>query len=55
MIFEYYVLNYDIKHNKVIMFNIFNNIRLNEATYECVERYVNQNEEYTYKIYRGGA
>lgn len=51
MIFEYYVLNYDINRNKVIMFNVFNNIRLNEATYECVERYVNQNEEYTYKIY----
>lgn len=51
MKFEYYVLNYDINRNKVIMFNIFNNIKLNEETYKCVERYVEQGEEYTYKVY----
>ena len=51
MKFEYYVLNYDINRNKVIMFNIFNNIKLNEETYKCVERYVEQDEEYTYKVY----
>ena len=51
MKFEYYVLNYDINRNKVIMFNIFNNIKLNEETYKCVERYVEQDEKYTYKVY----
>ena len=51
MIFEYYVLNYEINRDKVIMFNIFNNIRLNEETYKCVKRYVKQNDEYTYKVY----
>lgn len=51
MQFEYYVLNYDINRKKVIMFNIFNNIKLNEETYKCVERYVKQSDKYTYKLY----
>ena len=40
MQFEYYVLNYDTNKNKVINYNIFNNINVQEWTEKAVRKYL---------------
>lgn len=37
--FEWYVLNEDMNHRKIVMFNIFNNISLYEETVKLCEEY----------------
>ena len=59
MQFEFYVLNYNTNGNKVEMFNVFNNIRVQEWTEKAVRKYLrtpkrfmsepyNKNEEILY-------
>ena len=40
MQFEFYVLNYDFNKKKVINYNIFNNIRVQEWTEKAVRKYL---------------
>ena len=40
MQFEFYVLNYDFNKRKVINYNIFNNIRVQEWTEKAVRKYL---------------
>ena len=40
MQFEFYVLNYDINKKKVINYNIFNNINVQEWTEKAVRKYL---------------
>lgn len=38
----FYVLNYDINNKKVVMYNIFNNIKVKEATLELLDKYYDE-------------
>ena len=40
MKFEFYVLNYDTNKGKVVNFNIFRNIRVQESTEKAVKKYL---------------
>lgn len=53
MQFEYYVLNYDINKNKVIPYNIFRNINVQECTEREVKKYIRSPKNYTYKSFDG--
>ena len=53
MQFEYYVLNYDINKNKVIPYNIFRNINVQECTEREVRKYIRSPKNYTYKSFDG--
>ena len=53
MRFEYYVLNYDINKNKVIPYNIFRNINVQECTEREVKKYLRSPKNYTYKSFDG--
>ena len=52
MQFEFYVLNYDFNSHKVKMFNIFNNIHVQERTEKEVRKYLRSSSKYTYTNYR---
>jgi hypothetical protein len=52
MKFEFYVLNYDFNSHKVKMFNIFNNIHVQERTEKEVRKYLRSSSKYTYTDYR---
>lgn len=49
MRFEFYVLNYDFNKKKVINYNIFNNIRVQEWTEKAVRKYLRSPKKFTYK------
>lgn len=51
MKFEYYVLNYDFNKKKVFMFNIFNNIRVQENTEKVIKKYLRSPKKFTYIPY----
>lgn len=51
--FEYYVLNYDFNRRKVILYNIFNNIRVQEWTEKAVKKYLRNPKKFTYKSFDG--
>lgn len=53
MQFEYYVLNYDINKNKVIPYNIFRNINVQEYTEREVRKYLRCPKNYVYKPFNG--
>ena len=53
MQFEYYVLNYDTNKNKVIPFNIFRNIHVQECTEREVKKYLRSPKNYIYKSFDG--
>ena len=53
MQFEYYVLNYDINKNKVIPYNIFRNINVQECTEREIRKYLRSPKNYTYKSFDG--
>ena len=53
MQFEYYVLNYDINKNKVIPYNIFRNINVQECTEKEIKKYLRNPKNYTYKSFDG--
>ena len=49
MQFEFYVLNYDFNRKKVEMFNIFNNILVQEWTEKEVRKYLRSPKKFVYK------
>lgn len=49
MKFKYYVLNYDANARKVINFNIFDNILVQEHTEKAVKKYLNNPKKYKYE------
>ena len=53
MQFEYYVLNYDCNKKKVIPYNIFRNINVQECTEREIRKYLRSPKNYTYKSFDG--
>ena len=53
MQFEYYVLNYDTNKKKVIPYNIFRNINVQECTEREIKKYLRSPKNYTYKSFDG--
>ena len=51
--FEYYVLNYDTNKKKVIPYNIFRNINVQECTEKAVRKYLRSPKNYTYQSFDG--
>lgn len=47
--FEFYVLNYNHNKQKVEMFNIFQNIRVQESTEKAVKKYLRNPKNFSYK------
>ena len=50
MQFEFYVLNYDFNKKKVINYNIFNNIRVQEWTEKEVRKYLRAPKKYKHIV-----
>lgn len=48
MQFEFYVLNYNHNKQNVEMYNIFNNIHVQEATEKAVKRYLRSPKKFSY-------
>ena len=53
MQFEYYVLNYDCNKQRVIPFNIFRNIHVQECTEREIRKYLRSPKNYAYKSFDG--
>ena len=53
MQFEYYVLNYDCNAKKIVPFNIFRNIHVQEWTEQAVRKYLRSPKNFTYKSFDG--
>lgn len=53
MQFEYYVLNYDFNKKKVVNYNIFNNIRVQEWTEKEVRKYLRAPKKYKHIVQYG--
>ena len=53
MKFEYYVLNYDFNKKKVVNYNIFNNIRVQEWTEKEVRKYLRAPKKYKHIVQYG--
>ena len=51
MQFEFYVLNYNFNRRKVEMFNIFNNILVQERTEKAVRKYLRSPKNFVYKSF----
>lgn len=49
MQFEFYVLNYDTNRKKVINYNIFNNILVQEWTEKAVKKYLRSPKNFKYE------
>lgn len=49
MQFEFYVLNYDFNKKKVVNYNIFNNIRVQEWTEKAVRKYLRAPKKFVYE------
>lgn len=47
--FEFYVLNHDFNGDKVYMYNIFNNCRVNERTNKLVRKYLKSPSKFCYE------
>ena len=50
MQFEFYVLNYDFNKKKVVNYNIFNNIRVQEWTEKAVKKYLRAPKKYKHIV-----
>ena len=50
MQFEFYVLNYDFNKRKVVNYNIFNNIRVQEWTEKAVRKYLRAPKKYKHIV-----
>ena len=50
MQFEFYVLNYDFNKRKVVNYNIFNNIRVQEWTEKEVRKYMRAPKKYKHIV-----
>ena len=53
MQFEYFVLNYDCNAKKIVPFNIFRNIHVQEWTEKAVRKYLRSSKNFTYKSFDG--
>ena len=53
MQFEYYVLNYDCNAKKIVPFNIFRNIHVQEWTEKAVRKYLHSPKNFIYKSFDG--
>ena len=53
MQFEYYVLNYDCNAKKIVPFNIFRNILVQEWTEKAVKKFIRSPKNYVYKSFDG--
>ena len=53
MQFEYYVLNYDCNAKKIVPFNIFRNIHVQEWTEKAVRKYLRCPKNFAYKSFDG--
>ena len=53
MRFEYYVLNYDTNKKKIVNYNIFNNIRVQEWTEKEVRKYLRAPKKYKHIVQYG--
>lgn len=53
MQFKYYVLNYDCNAKKIVPFNIFRNILVQEWTEKAVRKYLRSPKNFTYKSFDG--
>ena len=51
MQFEFYVLNYDFNRRKVEMFNIFNNVLVQEHTEKAVKKYLRSPKNFKYESF----
>lgn len=51
MKFEFYVLNYEWNENKVVNFNIFNNIEVSKYTEKAVRKYLRSPKNFKYQRY----
>ena len=51
MNFEFYVLNYDSSQQRVVMFNIFNNILVQEYAEKTVRKYLRAPNKFEYYRY----
>ena len=49
MQFEFYVLNYNHNKKKIEMFNIFNNILVQEHTEKTIKKYLHSPKKFEYK------
>lgn len=49
MYFEFYVLNYDVNLKKVVRFNIFNNINVQQETEKEIKKYLRSPSSYKYE------
>lgn len=49
--FEFYVLNYDFNRRKIKMYNIFNNIHVQEWTEKAVRKYLRNPKKFTFVPY----
>lgn len=49
MKFEFYVLNYNHHKEKIEMYNIFNNIRVQEEVEKAVKKYLRSPKNFSYK------
>ena len=53
MQFEYFVLNYDCNAKKIVPFNIFRNILVQEWTEKAARKYLRSPKNFTYKSFDG--
>lgn len=53
MKFEFYVLNYDINKHRIIPYNIFNNIRVQQDTEAVVAAYLERLDDFIYTDLKG--
>ena len=53
MQFEFYVLNYDCNAKKIVPFNIFRNMHVQEWTEKAVRKYLRSPKNFTYKSFDG--
>ena len=53
MQFEYFVLNYDCNAKKIVPFNIFRNIHVQEWIEKAVRKYLRSPKNFTYKSFDG--
>lgn len=49
--FKYYVLNYNHNKQQIELYNIFNNIHVQEWTERAVKKYIRSPKNFTYKSY----
>lgn len=51
MQFEFYVLNLDFNRDKIVNFNIFNNIHVQERTEKAVRKYLRNPKKFKYESF----